>query len=404
MDIFISQMLLVALLILLLYIGEAISIRTKAFIPSVFVTAVLFLIGYWIGMPKDIIAKAGFSGTTIMMFIGLLIVNMGTLLSVDQLKQQWRVILITLGSIVGVLVFLLIIGTLLLDWNTVVTATPPLVGGIVSSIIMSQAATEIGRPDLAVLAILIFVLQGFAGYPLTAMVLKKEGGNILAKYRAGKLAKVDGVDTNLTDSEDNNSDGGLKFISKKYNTPYFKYLSVAIFSALAFAASALFKKIGLDVHAFVMCLIMGIIGKSLGLLEVNPLKRAGGFSFVLMGLMVYIFDGLNRATFDMVASLIIPVIVIIGIGVIGMYIFSMIIGRILGISKELSFAVSLTALYGFPADYVITTEVVNSLTEDEDEREVLSSHLLPPMLVAGFITVTIVSVVLAGIMVNYLVA
>lgn len=66
----------------------------------------------------------------------------------------------------------------------------------------------------------------------------------------------------------------------------------------------------------------------------------------------------------------------------------------------MAFATSLTALYGFPADYILTLEVVKSLTDDPEEQEVLKDHMLPPMLVGGFVTVTIVSVVLAGIFVQ----
>ena len=39
-------------------------------------------------------------------------------------------------------------------------------------------------------------------------------------------------------------------------------------------------------------------------------------------------------------------------------------------------------------------------TDDAAEREALTAHLLPPMLVAGFVTVTMVSVVLAGLFVG----
>ncbi len=42
------------------------------------------------------------------------------------------------------------------------------------------------------------------------------------------------------------------------------------------------------------------------------------------------------------------------------------------------------------------------MTKDEKEKEALLSHMLPPMLVGGFITVTIVSVILAGVFVTYL--
>ena len=41
------------------YIGEFVSTKTKAWIPSVFVIASLFLVGYWTFFPKDIVALAG---------------------------------------------------------------------------------------------------------------------------------------------------------------------------------------------------------------------------------------------------------------------------------------------------------------------------------------------------------
>ena len=62
--------------------------------------------------------------------------------------------------------------------------------------------------------------------------------------------------------------------------------------------------------------------------------------------------------------------------------------RLLGITPAMAFACSLTALYGFPADYIITKDVIDTLTDDAAEREALTAHLLPPMLVAGFVTVT----------------
>ena len=54
-------------------------------------------------------------------------------------------------------------------------AIPPLVGGVVSALIMSEGAANAGLTTLSVFAIVIYVMQGFAGYPLTSIVLKKEG-------------------------------------------------------------------------------------------------------------------------------------------------------------------------------------------------------------------------------------
>lgn len=53
------QMVALFLIIFILYAGDVISTRTKAWIPSVFVCAVLFLAGYWTFFPADIISQAG---------------------------------------------------------------------------------------------------------------------------------------------------------------------------------------------------------------------------------------------------------------------------------------------------------------------------------------------------------
>ena len=52
---------IVAFLILAIvyYIGEFIGTKSKAWIPSVFVIAALFLVGYWTFFPKDIVELAG---------------------------------------------------------------------------------------------------------------------------------------------------------------------------------------------------------------------------------------------------------------------------------------------------------------------------------------------------------
>lgn len=402
MDVFLSsQMGLLTVLVLMLFIGEVISIKTKAWIPSVFVTAVLFLLAYWTFLPKDAVAKAGIPVATATMMMALLVANMGTLLSVKELMRQWKIIVIALGGIAGITVALLYGAVHLLDWNTVVVATPPLVGGIVSAIIMSNGAKELGLTDLSVLAILIYVIQGFAGYPLTSVMLKKEGNRILNKYRKGEIIKTDET-VDPTNVDDSTPARMFQNMPSVFNTAYFKFFRLAFMAALAFLASAGFKALGVNVNAFVLCLLFGIIGKSIGFLETHNLKSAGGFGFALLALMLFIFDTLKQATPEMVVNLMYPLLVIIVIGVIGMYIFSAIIGRMVGVSKEMAFSASLTALYGFPADYVITMEVITSLTKDEDERAVLTHHMLPPMLVAGFITVTIVSVILAGIMVNWI--
>ena len=260
---------------------------------------------------------------------------------------------------------------------------------------MSEAAQSAGLASLSVLAILIYVTQGFAGYPLTSIVLKKEGKRKLQEYRAGTWQPVHEQEGQETGAEPDVPKLFEK-VPKRYHTDYSRILRLALVATLAYYVSVWTAPF-VTISPFVLCLCFGVIATSLGFLEKQPLQKANSFGFAILGLMLFVFDGLKQATPEMLMDLFLPMIGIIVIGVIGMYIFSAIVGRVLGVSKEMAFAVSLTALYGFPADYIITNEVIQSLTEDEQEQAALTSHVMPPMLVAGFVTVTIVSVILAGI-------
>lgn len=128
----------------------------------------------------------------------------------------------------------------------------------------------------------------------------------------------------------------------------------------------------------------------------KPLVRSGSFGWLMLSLMAYIFAQLAKATPEMLKEIAGPLVIIIVIGVAGMAVVSTIVGRLLGYSKAMAFALSLTALYGFPPNYILTEEAANALAESPEEKEFLMNQMLPKMLVGGFTTVTVVSVILAG--------
>ena len=66
-----------------------------------------------------------------------------------------------------------------------IVAVPPLVGGVVAALVMSEGASAAGLEDLAVFAIVIYVIQGFAGYPITSIVLKREAKRLLKEHHQG---------------------------------------------------------------------------------------------------------------------------------------------------------------------------------------------------------------------------
>lgn len=396
-----SQMNALLIIIFILYTGDVISTRTKAWIPSVFVCAVLFLGGYWTFFPPDIISRAGITAPVAIMLMYLLITNMGTLLSLQELMRQWKTVIIALAGIAGITVAVFAVSLLLFDRNTALVTIPPLVGGIVSSLIMSQGASNAGLVDLSVLAILIYVMQGFAGYPLTAIMLQREGKSWLRRYRSNKQHHENAEEQPLLPCGEEIMPRLFRRLPASYNSSYFKFLRLAMVGCLAWFISDLAKPI-VSISPFVLCLFFGVVFTSVGFLEKHTLQKANGFGFAVMALMLFIFDTLNKATPEMLLRLLYPMAVLIATAVIGMFMVSWLVGKALGVSGAMSFAISLTALYGFPADYIITNEAINALTQDEKERQMLTQHMLGPMLVGGFISVTIVSVILAGILVGYL--
>ena len=212
-------------------IGEMVSDLTKAWVPSVFVSAVVMLLGYWTVFPHDLVTNAGLIpfGSTICCY--LQVAHMGTIISIKQLAEQWKVIVICMFGLVGMTVLALFLCPMLMDKSFVIAGLPPLTGGVVAATIMQQAAEAKGLKDAAVFAIAMYCIQGFAGYPLTAVCLQLGGRKMLKEFRANKGAAYQNTGVQLDEVN-----GTLKAAAHKKLLPPLpaKYNSnVMIFAKLA---------------------------------------------------------------------------------------------------------------------------------------------------------------------------
>ena len=393
-----SLLMAFSIVLIVLSIGDVVSAKTKAFIPSVFVAALLFLFGFWTFFPEDIVALAGFQTPIVFLSMYLLITHMGTLLSIRELAAQWRTISVALIGIVGVIALTMTVGAAVFGFEAAVTATPPLTGGIVAAIIMSEAAAELGLESLAVLAIITYVMQGFIGYPLTSLMLKKEGNRLIGKFRKGEMKLA--VKDEKAEAETKKKKL-FPQLPEQYRTTYVILAKLGLTAWAAVAIGGVAEPY-IGISPFVWCLIFGVIAQEIGFVEQKPLNISGSFGFLITILMAFIFAGLARATPEMLIEIAVPLAGIIVLGVTGMAILSMTLGKFLGYTKEMAFAVALTALYGFPPNYILTEEGANAIAENPEEKEFLMGEMLPQMLVGGFTTVTIASVIIAGIFVNFL--
>ena len=94
-----------------------------------------------------------------------------------------------------------------------------------------------------------------------------------------------------------------------------------------------------------------------------------------------------------------PIVGMLLFSAVGIAILSSIAGKIIGVSPYISIAIGVCCLFGYPCTQIVTEEVLTSLHQNEEVTEAVRSELLPRMLVGGFTSVTIASVVFAGIVV-----
>lgn len=389
-------------------IGDAVSILTKAWVPSVFVTAVVLLVGYWTVLPHDLISDSKLIpfGSTIGIY--LLITHMGTIISLKQLGEQWKTIVVCLAGLAGMCIACLLICPLLMPREYVIAGLPPLTGGIVAAVTMQTAAAEKGLEAAAIFAIAMYCVQGFAGYPLTALCLQLEGKKLLKGFRSGEKKAAD---ANAVENANKHEAGTAAETEKKklipplpekWNGPVMIFLKLGIVAWLATMLGTIaFPGIG-KISGAVWALVLGVLGTTIGFLDVNSLNKANSYGIVMFALMMYVFDGLKDATPAMLGSVIGPMIILIVVGVAGMALFELVVAKLLKIDFCLALANGLTALYGFPPNAIITENTCKALGENKEEFDYLMSEMYPSMIVGGFTTVTITSVIIAGFFTNLL--
>lgn len=389
-------------------IGEFASNLTKAWIPSVFVTAVLLLFGYWLGIPTSLVSDSNLIpfGSSVAMY--LIVAHMGTVISFRQLAEQWKTIIVCLSGLVGMGILTFAICPMLMDRSLVIAGIPPLTGGLVAATIMSDAAKSAGLAEAAVFAIAMYCVQGFAGYPLTSLCLQLEGKRLLNEFRscgqpfAAANSEVDAVNGNLV-TQAAAKKKLLPPVPEHWNSEVVILGKLGLVCWLAtMLARVQFPVIG-GISGAVWALVLGVVFTAIGFLDENSLIKARSYGIIMFALMMYIFDGLKDCTPEMLSSILGPMITLIVIGIIGMAVVVFLAAKLLNLSFPMAMAAALTALYGFPPNAIITESTCKALAAgNKDAEDFLMSRMFAPMIVGGFTTVTITSVVIAGIFAQFL--
>lgn len=400
-----------------LYVGELVTLVSKARIPSVFVTALLFMIGFWTIIPKDLVSQAGVTPSLASVAIALCLLNLGSTFSLKDLAAQWRAALITILGMAAATAGIMVIGALFLEKNMLIVGVPSFLGTVVAALIMQAAAEAQNMANLGVFAIVVFVLQGFVGYPLLSLMIRKESKRLLSsgELETQNLAasaeivdKKEGKkklrfgrgglgDLGRNTSIDSSSKQPRSLVKQVFSTTYARYFKLLFVGSLAYASATLTGMLGFEINAFVLCLVYGVLARTLGFFENNELELAGGQGLAITFVMVYIFDGLSKAAPDVVLSQIVPFIIVACCGLFAMLLACVLIAKALKVSWYFALGCAVNCLIGYPGNYTIVKEITQIVTDSPEKQQALEHKLLPPTLVSGFISVSTGSVIVAGI-------
>lgn len=374
-------------------IGELIAQKTKAIFSTVLSIALLLLIGFWSGiLPKTIIDDAQVSGFG-NLIAGILIVSLGTTIDFSELKRQWKVVIVSISCVIGAVAAIIVIGGAIIGSDMAIAGAPIFAGGSAATIIMTTALEEKGLELAQTFCIVLYVTQKFIGVPIASMLLRKTA----CRFRdIPELVETYSVQEQSSVKETKRK---LLQLPDSFSKPSVYLAKLGIVAVIANYAA---KMTNGRLHYFVMCLLMGILFFSLGFLEKGIMAKTQSGGLITFFVTVLIFSNLANTTPEQVASVLVPLLVSALLGVAGTIVIGIICSKALNLPLGLTISLGISCTFGFPTTMLIPQEVAEAMGRNDKEKTAILNYLLPKMLIAGFVTVTIASVLIAGVVVNML--
>lgn len=386
-----------AIILAVVALGDIVSKITKGKFPSALVVVLCFIVGYWTILPTDLITTSGISSGVYNICSYFLIANMATSIPVAEMKRQWKTILVAVMAVAGICALGLTLGILLFGKLLVYSTISGFAGGAGALMVIQEVAANIGGDTpIVVMALIAGSVQVLVGYPLTGIVLRREARRLEGLYDEGKLSMLEAVEEKQR--------GWKPFVwFQQFNSSAVLLFKLGIIALLSYYLNVLCKG---AVSGLIFALILGFFGSLCGFLEPNILAKAKADGFCFTFMLAYLFSLFSAVTPSVFIVYFLKILGICIIVTIGMGLTSWACSKVLKgeFTFDMCMGISFTCYHGFPVNVALTREAIETAVSDETKRQVISSHMMPKMLVGGFTSVTFVSVALANIIAPFLAA
>lgn len=368
-------------------IGEYVAYKTKANIDVVLFVSAVLLVGFWIGLPASIYEKSGIMPMAGVIIV-ILIVGMGNLIDFDELKRQWKTVVVSTLSLTLACFVLVGVGWLIIGKDLILAGTPIFGGGTTATLAMRDILIGRGKDNLTIYIVLLLGLQSFVGIPASSQLLKRA-----AKAFRNNKEDFDLYAKNYHEESDKNEKKRLIRFPKSLDRPSFHLAKLGVVGVISFYVSQL---TGGKLNYIILALIMGTIFTEIGFLDRDSLEKSKSSGFILFGCVIILFSDFATTSPTQVLELLFPMIVVLVGGTIMGCISGFIFGKLFKIEPNLAMVMCLTCMYGFPATMYLSKEVAEAVSDSPEQAHIIESYLLPKMNVAGFVTGSF-AVILAGI-------
>ncbi|MBR5266777.1 MAG: hypothetical protein IKU20_01115 [Lachnospiraceae bacterium] len=372
------------IVLLIMLAGEIVSKKMKAAIPAILVSALLYMCAVWSGIVPNTLVKT--SGITTMTSIAMMfvILNMGASTNPKELLDNWKVVALAAISYflqVAVMIFVI---SLLFDRNIALGSLP---GGASVAIMVQERARSLGYDQVVLLSAMIVSVKGLVSCPLASFVVKKE-------VNRRKKEGIQLIDECLPNSGESlfPEESGIRIEST--------FTAICRFFVAAWIASRLEMVTG--VSRYVFCLILGMLLTQIGFLYKNIMDQTKSNGMLMLMMMTMVLEGFSSSTPESFIKMLLPVACILTVEVLVITVNSMLFGRKFGFSKEMSYAICLNVMVGFPLNMMIAQDIIGLLVTDPKEAEVLNKEIATRMVIAGFTSVTLLSTITMGFLVNWI--
>lgn len=385
-----SGVISLTILLVIYAVSELISRKTNGIIDTVLTISILALVGFWTGiLPKNLFTNSGVEAFG-MAVVGLMLTSLGTTINLAELKRQWKVVLIAILGAIGSCILIVLVALLVNRKNFGIVGAPIFAGGNAATLVLLNALRAKNMQLLSTYALAVLTFQNLIGIPVATYALRKEARRYLG---SGEVELAEKAQTQKTPKR-----RPLQ-LPEIFDTPIINLAKLGLVASLSYGVSLLIHG---TINYLVLCFIFGIIFYQLGFLSDSIMDKTSSSGMITFLVTIVILGSLANTTPRTVMAVLVPLLVCLVVGTIGVLVTAIISAKVFNVSREMEVALGMTCTFGFPTTMILSQEVASSTGQNSEEQTALENYLLPKMITAGLVTVTLVSVFFAGFAVNYL--